>query len=162
MEQDLPVQFLWGTFCKKAIIDRETQALSVIEVVPSLQSSLQLPNMQESYSGSLPNLFISLGNLTAVAMFEKKTEPTKETKINLRAEMIFPGVDLPIIELPFYLDPNQTHGYAILNLENPYISVNPNEVISNYNCQIIYRINEIEVAKTDLFVNLKITFEEER
>ncbi len=161
MEQDIPIQFLWGTFCRKAIVDKATGSASVIEIVNGLQTTLKLPNNRENLSDSFPNVLVQLGELSTIAVFEKKIEFAKETNINLRAEIIFPGVEIPIVDIPVFIGTNQAHNHAIFNMANPYISVTPNDSISIYRGQVIYRFNEIEIAKISVSIVLDVVFEGE-
>lgn len=161
MENEAPVRFLWGTFCKKAIIDRDTGSMSLIEIIPGLKSFVKLPYKNENSSEELSEILLDLGAFDVVSTFGKKVNSHEELNIELELEAIFPDLGGKEFKIPLFIEANNDYTFFQGHISKLAFVVPPVEGLHPYSIQFCYRFENQEIGKVELPIHVLVTASKE-
>ncbi len=89
MDNNLPVKFLWGVFCRRVITDRDTGEISMIDIMPALNLEQIVPIKIDD---KIPEFSINLGKSYVTALIEKSDFDGHEINKELSIEFVQSGL----------------------------------------------------------------------
>lgn len=149
MDKKLPIKFLWGVFCHKAITDQDTGEVSLISVTPSLKIDVVRIETNDL------NPKINIGRLHAVALFERLNNSTIEINENVTIEIFQSGFETRIIEGKIVIESTDNSIFVNVKLEGVFLNVSSIQDSSDYSFEIIYKIQDQQLGKIVLPVKVK-------
>jgi hypothetical protein len=173
MSREPLIKFVWGTFCRKAIVDKETNDTSIIDLLPGLQVSIPLASsfgIDADSVESLPNdskvIWVAIGKITLLSEFSRQQEETtnnylEKIREELNIELLLPDLDKQIVDVSILIEDGKTSTYSILVLDSVNIAVPSQAGSYQRNIEIIYKIEDLELGRVKLPVAIYI-FEEEQ
>jgi hypothetical protein len=156
MKNEVPVRFVWGTFCRKAIIDKDTGSMSLIEIIPGLKSSVEL-HKSENSSEESSQLLIDLGEIDIVSTFEKKANSREELKLELELEAMFPASVGTKITISLFIDADNDYTFFKSHISRLAFPVPMIEGSYPYSVQFCYRFENQEIGKVELPILVSVT-----
>lgn len=151
MDRELPIKFSWGIFCQKAITDQDTKEVSIISVIPSLK--IDVGRIESIAPDS--NINIGLGNLHAVALFERLGDSTIRINEEVTIEILQPSFEARKIEGVIVVEPTEDSIFVNVKLEGAFLSVSSLQESSNYSFEVIFKVKDQQLGKIVLPVKVK-------
>lgn len=152
MDNNLPIKFSWGVFCRRVIIDKETGEASIIDIIPALKLEQIFPIKVDN---DKPNVFLPLGQIYATTLFERLDLPENEINEHLSIEFLQSGQESIFIEANVLIKTMQFSAFINLNLGNLPLVVSPLLGVFDYTFEIIYRIKDQELGRIILPVKVE-------
>ncbi|TYQ25557.1 hypothetical protein PseudUWO311_15130 [Pseudanabaena sp. UWO311] len=150
MDNNLQIKFSWGTFCRRVIIDKDTEEVSLIDIIPALNveqvSQIKLENDNQK-------IIASLGQVYVAALFEKVDCSDDEINEKLNIELLQTGLPSVSMQVDILIKSIESSTFLNLNLGNLLLTTSLD--ISEYNFEVIYRLKEQELGRVVMPVRVK-------
>ena len=151
MSNSLPIKFSWGLFCRRAIIDKDTGELSAIDIIQALTVE-QIDVITEILNPNT-NIAISLGNLHAIAFFEREDDSIDEINELLNFELTQSGFSTSSFAGEITLKSSEPSTF--INLKLGSLVLNGSMQIPEYTFTVGLKIRDCYLAKLVLPVKVK-------
>jgi len=150
MDNNLQIKFSWGTFCRRVIIDKDTGEVSMIDIIPALNVEQIFPVKPENDN---QKLIASLGKIYVVALFEKVDLLNAEINKNLNIELLQTGLPPTSIQTNVLIKSTESSAFINLNLGDLLFTTSLD--VSEYNFEVIYRVEEQELGRVVMPIKVK-------
>ena len=152
MNNDLPIKFSWGTFCRRAIVDRETQETSIIDIMPGLKLEIAKPPQNIDN----PNILLNLNKMAVVALFNKLGSSDIQVDEILNVEISTPGNEAQTFSVPIIINNDMNNTFVNIILDPATLLITSTEQIySNYIFEVNYKLKNQLLGKVSLPVEVK-------
>lgn len=152
MDNNLPIKFSWGTFCRRAVIDEQTKEISAIDITPALRVEL----VQFQLDANNARIPISLGRIYAIALFERVDNSNNEINESINIEVVQTGFNSLPIEGKITIKSTESSEFVNLNLENLVLNISSEKSSNNYSFEVIYKLHNQELGKIVLPVKVEL------
>jgi hypothetical protein len=151
MNNNPSIEFLWGTFCRRAIVDRETQETSIIDIIPSLKFEIAKPPQNTDN----PNILLNLNKMAVVAVFNKLGGSDIQVDEILNVEISTPGSETQTLSLPIVINNDKTNAFVNVILDPATLITSTEQIYSNHIFEVNYKIKNQHLGKVSLLVEVK-------
>ena len=152
MNNNSPINFLWGTFCRRAIVDRDTQETSIIDIMTGLKLEIVKPPQNTDNS----NILLNLNKMAVVAVFNKLGGSDTQVDEILNVEISIPGSEIQTFSLPIVISNDKNNAFVNVILDPANLLITSTEQIySNYIFEVNYKIKNQHLGKVSLLVEVK-------
>jgi hypothetical protein len=120
LNPDVPILFIWGTLCRRAIIDRDNGDCSLISIIPAelrVQGAFTRLFNETQSTEYPPGGYLSLGPVTAVCNFRKRTPLKEKVDVQLQIEISIPRLNRQTLSQELNIPSNSGHGISILRFD---------------------------------------------
>jgi hypothetical protein len=152
---DLPIKFLWATFCKSVVTAQETGDININGVLTGLAAE---GAVQVNPDGTIAkNIAIQLGSVTVVAFFQRQLALDQEINADVDLEILIPTREPQTVQRPIKIEAEKDH--AILNIKVEgvgYLLPNAEGSYSNV-CTVRYLHEGQEIGRAELPVRTKLS-----
>ncbi len=149
LENECPVEFHWGTFCRQALQEPGNTDFSLITVLPTLKMIMK-------GSGPLPEI-IPLETMCVYTVFKRKPNFSGTLQIPLEIEIDFPGRKSEAGRNILVLGPDHNFCQSVVKLINPAIAVPLKLGIQEFTCQTLLRFGNSEIASVLLPLTVEVS-----
>jgi hypothetical protein len=118
-ENDCPVRFVWGTFCKNVLEDGGLKTL--YSVLPGLNFHVS-PQRTKTRNAMPTALLLPIGELAVYALIGRREASAEPLSVNLSVEWNLPTAEN--MEVPFVIDATQDSFQLVLKMNHARIPVN--------------------------------------
>jgi len=159
MNYNLPIEFLWGTFCRRGIVDSRTGTASMIDIIPGLRIASQID--AKTLALDHPQMLnIPFGNVAAFALFGRTNQNPSERQEKIAESLIvdfsIPGSGSQSSEIPILIEPEQDSTFVIFAFENASVSVPFEEGFYKQLFEVDYKLKEFDLGKINLPVYITV------
>lgn len=152
MNNNPPINFLWGTFCRRAIVDRDTQETSIIDIIPGLKLEIAKPPQNTDN----PNILLNLNKMAVVAVFNKLGGSDTQVDEILNVEVSTPGSEAQTFSVPIIINNDKNNTFLNIVLDPATLLITSTEQIySNYIFEVNYKLKTQHLGKVTLPVEVK-------
>ncbi|PZO42139.1 MAG: hypothetical protein DCF19_07810 [Pseudanabaena frigida] len=152
MNNTSPISFLWGTFCRRAIVDRDTQETSIIDIMPGLKLEIAKPPQNTDN----PNILLNLNKMTVVAVFNKLGGSDTQVDEILNVEISTPGSETQNFSIPLIINNDKNNTFVNIILDPATLLITSNEQIyPDYIFEVNYKLKNQHLGKVSLPVEVK-------
>jgi hypothetical protein len=152
MNNNPPIKFLWGTFCRRAIVDRETQETSIIDIMPGLKLEIAKPAQNTDHA----SLLLNLNKMAVVALFNKLDGSDSQVDEILNVEISTPGSETQTFSIPIIINHDKNNTFVNIILDPATLLITPTEQIDpNYIFEVNYKLQNQHLGKVSLPVEVK-------
>ncbi|HBC40887.1 MAG TPA: hypothetical protein DCZ88_03010 [Pseudanabaena sp.] len=152
MDNNLPVKFLWGVFCRRVITDRDTGEISMIDIMPALNLEQIVPIKIDD---KIPEFSINLGKSYVTALIEKSDFDGHEINKELSIEFVQSGLKSVFVKTNLNIRSTDNSTFVNLDLRDLILTINSLDYDFDYSFEVIYRIQEQELGRVKLPVKVK-------
>ncbi|AFY68876.1 hypothetical protein Pse7367_0571 [Thalassoporum mexicanum PCC 7367] len=152
---DLPIKFLWATFCKSVVTTPETGDVNINGVLTGLAAEGEV---QINDDGAIAkNIAIQLGSVTVVAFFQRLLALDQHIDVGVELEILIPTREPQKVQRPIKIEADKDH--AILNIKVEGVGYLLPNAEGSYNnvCTVRYLYEGQELGRAELPVRTRLS-----